>query len=517
MVNPASPVARNARRGSILGMAVLFFVMVAVAGAALLSMSTITRLKTVRSGADVRLLIAAEAGMETIRGRFTLVAGVQDDWSWLTTGTWTTLSTVSVNGTPVTLQANLLSGNSVPSARIRGIATASGRTRAVEQTIKVASFSDYALYSGSTGDAPIGANFNMVGTFYSRGNINLLGNTGIRFFGDASTSGIVTNYPGTETQADIFKADLDINSPVIDVPPAAFGSAPIKTRAQELNTAYAGSSSFPNWNVPASGFLFYRNTVSLTFNSFSSGGVNGTQVVRTFYRRNSGTNNGYTDTQYSLASETITLPQNEEICLYIDTDQAPTGTDSYSAGQRNYYPATSQVNISGTIRNARITVYAEKDVHIVNNVSYYSLLNDPTLREPANKQSANALGFKEMLGICAEDEVRFDFGSFSPLTSGSFGWNTSGNTNQYTLDAVFLGTYRAYINTTPPTGYSSSELWVCGGLINTAYNNTGFGGSFNPRHYDWDWRLQSTTPPFFLRAYNVTATFVPGTWRTYEL
>jgi hypothetical protein len=32
-----------------------------------------------------------------------------------------------------------------------------------------------------------------------------------------------------------------------------------------------------------------------------------------------------------------------------------------------------------------------------------------------------------------------------------------------------------------------------------------------------DWRLQGTTPPFFLRAYNVTATFVPGTWRTYEL
>lgn len=495
----------------------LFFVMVTVAGAALLSMSTIQRMRTVRNGVDVRLLIAAEAGMESIRGRFTLVAGVQDDWSWLTTGAWTTVDTITVNGTPVTLQAYLLSGNSVPTARIRGIATASGRTRAVEQTIKVASFSDYALYSGATTDAYIGADFQMVGTFYSRGNINLLGNTGIRFYGDAKTSGTVTNYPGSETPAQIFLADLDINSPVIDIPPSAFGADPIKVRAQELNASYAGTSSFPNWSVPSSGFVFYRNTTALRFSQFSSGGVNGTQVTRWFYRRNSGTNGWYTASEYTLTSETITLPQSEEICLYVDTDQPPTGTDSYSAGQRNYYPAVSSINLSGTIRNSRITVYAEKDIYVDNNVSYYSLLADPTLRDPANKQSANALGFTEMLGVASDDEVRFNFGSFSPLNSGDFGWNTAGNTNQYTLDGAFLGTYRAYINTTPPTSYSSSELWVCGGLINAAYHTTGFGSYFSPRHYDWDWRLQSTTPPFFLRAYNVTATFVPGSWRTYEL
>jgi hypothetical protein len=28
--------------------------------------------------------------------------------------------------------------------------------------------------------------------------------------------------------------------------------------------------------------------------------------------------------------------------------------------------------------------------------------------------------------------------------------------------------------------------------------------------------LALTTPPYFLRAYNVSAVFLPGTWRTYE-
>jgi hypothetical protein len=510
---------RTNRRGGILAGAMLFFVMVTVAGTAILSMSTIQRLKTIRNGIDVRLMIAAEAGMESVRGRFTLVAGVQDDWSWLTTGVWTDIGTVSINGINVQLQANLMSGNSVPSARIRGIASASGKTRVVEQRIKVASFSDYALYSGSTGDAPIGANFKMVGTFYSRGNINLLGNTGIEFFGKAYTSGVVTNYPspGISQKPFIFLADVDEHSPVIDLPPSSYGADPIKVRAQQLTATYAGSA-VPGGTVPSAGFVFYRNTESLTFSWFDSGGVQGTRVTRSYWRRNTGTETYYISSQYTLVNEVTTLPQSEEICIYVDTDQPPSGTDTLSGG-RNYRPATSQVNISGTIRNSRITVYAEKDVHIVNNVAYYSLLANPSARLPANKQSSAALDFPEMLGICADNEVRFNFGSFTPLTSASTGYvSHAGNkTYQYMLDGVFQGTYRAYIGTTPAYGYNSCELWVCGGLINTTYNTTGFGSYFNPRHYDWDWRLQGTTPPFFLRAYNVTATFVPGTWRTYEL
>ena len=116
---------RQARRGSILGMAMLFFVMVTVAGAALLSMSTINRMKTVRNGVDVRLMIACEAAVESVRGRFTLIEGVQENWSWLSDSSWTTIDTISVNGIPVTVQALGFADPSVPRARIRGSATAS--------------------------------------------------------------------------------------------------------------------------------------------------------------------------------------------------------------------------------------------------------------------------------------------------------------------------------------------------------------------------------------------------------
>lgn len=506
---------RATRKGGVLPAAMVFMIIVMVAGTVLLSVSTIHRLDIVRNGVDVRLMISAEAAAETQRGKFTLLAGVQDDWSWVSTTGWTDLGTVSVNGQPVQTQAKLVSGNSVPRARIRARASASGRTRVVEQTIRVASFSDYALYSGSAADAPIGANFKMYGPFYSRGNINLLGNPGIEFFGETTTSGTVTgNNPAN--WAYNFKQGVDMYAPPISIPPAAYGSAPVRTRAQALGTSYAGSSNFPQWNVPSAGFLFYRNTVRLTFNQFSSGGVNGTQVTRSYYRRNSGSGGSYSAGEYSLQTEVTTLPQNEEIVLYVDTDQAPLGYDTWSGTVRNYYPDPGYVELSGTIRNARITVYSEKDVRIINNVSYYSNLQNPSYRQPANKQGAGALGFTEMLGICAEDEVDFYFGSFTPLHSGDTGWVTGGKANQYILDAVFMGTTSASLASTPPTSYDTSEMWLCGGIINTNYHTTGFGAYFNPRHYDWDYRLQTTTPPYFLRAYNTTAVFVPGSWRTWE-
>ncbi|MCA8911305.1 MAG: hypothetical protein KDB82_06350 [Planctomycetes bacterium] len=506
---------RNARKGSILGMAMLFFVMVTVAGAALLSMSTINRMKTVRNGVDVRLMIAAEAGMETIRGRFTLVSGVQDDWSWLTTGTWTTLDTISVNDTPVTLQANLLSGSSVPTARVRGIATASGRTRAVEQTIKVASFSDYARFSGSTSVTSFGANFKMVGTCYYRGGINLGGNGGIQFLGQATTSGVVSGLPTPEGVAYNFPAGYIQGSPVISIPSSAYGTDPILAQADALSSTYAGTTNLPQWDVKASGFHFYRNTISLEFFPFSSGSVTGTQVVRRYYYRESGNENYLVSGQYSTRSETITLPQGEEICLYVDDSTPPLGYDCWNSGEYNYEDY-GRLDLSGTLRNARITVCTEMDCHVVDNVNYYTLLQNPSLRLQANKTSSAATSFTEMLGVVAQDEVLFDFNTFSPYNSGDTGYLADGVTNQYHLDGTFLGTYRAYYNGTPSAS-GSDEFWGCGCLIGVNYPTTGFGGAFGTRHYDWDWRLQSTTPPFFLRAYNVTATFVPGTWRTYEM
>ncbi|MCL4731252.1 MAG: hypothetical protein KJ044_12545, partial [Planctomycetes bacterium] len=129
---------RRARRGGALAAAMLFMILVTVAGTALLSMSVISRKSIVRNGVDVRLMIAAEAGIETMRGRFTLIQGIQDDWSWLNTATWTTVGTPVVNGTTVTVQALSVGGPSVPTARMRSMASASGRTRVIEYHIKVA-------------------------------------------------------------------------------------------------------------------------------------------------------------------------------------------------------------------------------------------------------------------------------------------------------------------------------------------------------------------------------------------
>jgi hypothetical protein len=42
------------------------------------------------------------------------------------------------------------------------------------------------------------------------------------------------------------------------------------------------------------------------------------------------------------------------------------------------------------------------------------------------------------------------------------------------------------------------------------------GDHFKVRNYHWDYRLELTTPPYFLRAYNASAVFLPGTWRTYD-
>jgi hypothetical protein len=63
---------------------------------------------------------------------------------------------------------------------------------------------------------------------------------------------------------------------------------------------------------------------------------------------------------------------------------------------------------------------------------------------------------------------------------------------------------------------SGKERWVNGGTILRASSNTMLSSNFDRRNYDTDYRLQFTTPPYFLRAYGVTPLQVTGTWLTYE-
>ena len=115
---------RHSHRGAALALALFFLILVTTAGIALLSSSTRNQLSIIERSIDVRLMIAAEAGLETVRGRFKFVAGVQDDWNVLVPSTtWSTVDTMTVNGISVTVQTRDVTTDSVGKAEVRTMAT----------------------------------------------------------------------------------------------------------------------------------------------------------------------------------------------------------------------------------------------------------------------------------------------------------------------------------------------------------------------------------------------------------
>jgi hypothetical protein len=170
----------------------LFFVVVAVAGVSMLSISQRHQIDTIRNGYDVRLLIAAEAGIETVRGRFTLIEGVQEDWNALLPDptNWNDIGgPMTINGIQVQAQGISTGTPAVPRARVRAIATLLNRNRVVEYEIRVPSFSDFAIYSGSSNVLDIPAFGKFYGPVYSTADISLSNRAGIEFFGEVSASG----------------------------------------------------------------------------------------------------------------------------------------------------------------------------------------------------------------------------------------------------------------------------------------------------------------------------------------
>ena len=195
---------RAGNKGGALASAMLFFVVVTVAGAALLSISMQHRLQIVRHGIDVRLMIAAEAGIESVRGRFTVVPQIQEDWASLVPGTgWNNIDSMTVNGIPVTVEARSIGGASVPTARVRSTAIAGSRRRTVEYTIKVATFSDYAVFNAGSGDSTLGVNYKGVGNLYFGGDVRTqktADGTRITVKGNAELEGKPVTVPGLRTQ-----------------------------------------------------------------------------------------------------------------------------------------------------------------------------------------------------------------------------------------------------------------------------------------------------------------------------
>lgn len=486
---------RRARKGGALAVSLFFVVLVAVAGGALLSMSSITRMNIVRQSADVRLMIAAEAGIETVRGRFTLVQGVQDDWSALMpTGGWNNVGgTLNINGIDVQPQVKPTGHASVLQARLRAVATLQGKTRVVEYTIQAANFGDYALYFGASNTVTIGSHFKMVGNFYSKGHINVANRPGVEFFNRVESSGAVMNYPDFAYN---FKQGYNDYIPVIEIPPEAYGLAPMRAAAE------------------ATGTLFYANTISIR--------LDGEDFIRTYAYRKTGNKKNYKKNEYEIRAERIEIPDNSVI--YIDENTAPPGVDSWSGHSKSSNNADyGQLDLWGVIDHKRVTIASESDISIVNNVSYRTLLDYPDLRRFTQKKSPGALGFREMLGVLSDGDIRFETKDWSPLPYDSRVWDDESRNPpdvghqyyQYSLDGVFMGVNKAARTAVGPS--RDRELWLNGSIINGNYPSTALANNFDRRNYDTDYRLQKTTPPYFMKAYGKSATFISGTWRTYEL
>ncbi|MCZ7608252.1 MAG: hypothetical protein M5U25_19850 [Planctomycetota bacterium] len=486
----------HSRRGSVLEAAMLLFVVIAVAGMALLSMSMITRMGMVRASYDVRLLIAAEAGLETMRGRFTLVPGVQDDWSSLVPSSgWNDVGgQLEINGLRVQVQAMPLGYPGVTHARLRGIAYgAFERNRVVEYKIQAANFADYALFFGSRNTTLIGSYFKCVGDFYARGSINLANQPGIEFFGSVDTSERVLNYVDYVYN---FKKGFTEHAPIVTIPPEAYGLAPMRTAAA------------------ASGTLFYANTISLQ--------LVGQQFIRTFEYRFTGTGTNYNPNHYEVRTEQLEIPDNSVI--YIDSDRAPVGVDSWGAtAQTANYASHNELDLWGVLDFKRVTIACEHDVRITDNVSYQTLLDNPNLRRFTEKTSEQALAYREMLGVLSNRNTTFETILWTPLPDYADVVDDPSRDppdighfiNQYSLDGVYMGVDKAARGAIGPG--TSRELWVCGGIINGDYPSTALASNFDRRNYDTDYRLKFTTPPYFMKAYGESANMIRGTWRTYTL
>lgn len=546
---------RRSKRGGALAAAMLFMIMVTVAGTALLSMSVITRKSIVRNGIDVRLMIAAEAGIETMRGRFTLIQGVQDDWNWLNTATWTSVGNPVVNGTTVTVEALSVGGPSVPTARMRAMASASGKTRVIEYHIKVATFSDYAVFTGNPGT--LGANYKCVGNLYGAGSM-FIPYTGAQLLGDVTLTGTISH-----TNGEAWGYTFPLSNPLQNQTAIPFPTwAAPWTALEALSESLYGAGLDHHYG---------ENTLEIIFN--------GEQYTRYFVRRTAnGTGNGTVPTgtgwitqstgatnyahaslnnaDYILDSETRDIP--DEGVIYVSTGTAQsiystkdtTGANTNNFTQSLTYTADADAAIfrdnyitgnftrilllSGRIDNRRVSIACDHKIIVKQPIVYNELLVDPTHRRfwadgVNGKESAGALGFKEMLGVMSQGDIHPAVTWWSSLTTlyGAGGVTDAVGEylpGHYPADTTSMdGVYLALGHTAPIRNYGLTpgfgprgEHWLHGGLIAQGSYGGGLGNSFFRRNYDWDYRMRLTCPPYFLRAYNTSAVYIPGTWRTYE-
>jgi hypothetical protein len=179
----------------------------------------------------------------------------------------------------------------------------------------------------------------------------------------------------------------------------------------------------------------------------------------------------------------------------------------------------------GRLDDRRVSIACDHKIILADTISYQSLLDNPRWRIFHNdglngKQSPGALGFKEMLGVMGREDVHMTPTWWRRINPANAPGATPGDaipghipTDAFPLDGVFFSIY----DTRPHrTANGMGEFWGHGGLIAGGNYASGMSPTFQIRNYHWDYRLELTTPPYFLRAYNASAVFLPGTWRTYD-
>ncbi len=561
---------RTAMRGGALAAALFFMVVVTTAGIALLGSSTRNQIAIIERSVDVRLMMAAEAGLETVRGRFKFVAGVQDDWSVLAPSTnWTLVDTMTINGIAVRVETRDVTTDSVGKAEVRTIAAGPNHDRVVQMTLRVPSFSDYGVFLASTQRRQPAPGFMYTGDFYTAGELRIA-NAPI-FFGQAYVGGVITgNAGGGGGPTDTISFPMlqaKENTPAVTMPPSAFGEGTMESASNLTSTK------------------LYKNTYKIE--------LRGTTFRRWYHWRRTAP----TPTT-GTAFQDINIPSNGVI--YISADDCPANWTVPSASPAdnstgsvlttdtkvwnnywgdNNHPAwysppsptdKNRVNLdlSGWLaKGVRVTIACEHQVRVVDNVIYETYAEDPSLRRSSNRQSPAALGMNEMLGVYAREWLLIENGNANPFTDmgtitkssiDSDGLNNGGSsidvvtgpmfedpsgnpktppsspynsnngllntdaTEQNCLDGVFMsGGYvvRSHNN------YSSSKnwrsLWICGSFIANGVDAASAKSYPNliiqhgPKNYNYDYRMKITTPPYFLIAYNTSAKMLPGSWLSY--
>ncbi len=273
---------RKRLKGGALVAALFFMIVVTTAGIALLSSSTRNQIAIIERSVDVRLMIAVEAGVESVRGRFRLIEGIQDDWAWMAGSTRAApndLGVQTINGINVSLTCWPLGSPSVPTCTVRGWATAAGITRFVELDLQLATFSDFAMYLGESGQANWGA-IEIYGRFHSNSDAHFMSPQTkfhlIPSFGMNGTDWAIphnnTGRPASEEGPGFMNFNPHIQADV-DIPDNLVVYSTMKTTALRTRA---------NPNNTSSDHTYYENTLEIQFTGDGN-------YRRVFVRRNSDT------------------------------------------------------------------------------------------------------------------------------------------------------------------------------------------------------------------------------------